>query len=1178
MEIVSLRSTNFIGLTSNYVYDKALNFEENVIYTENDVNFPKSTALINANDVSTNNYSHLFLTYKNPLTSSVYIRDLKRLEDEGFATYLAINAINGINGNSTFLVVEEPPQGISTANIKMSGTSDLIDNRYLFEIEFIDDTLCYIKHENNLNERYMTIDYLGNITFTKKINYDHLYDLSPQLFHYLYDRDQDFIVFYKNISDIAKYVTYSIFDETLVLTEPLTGVLTPYTTQSIFKCISRNESPNNTKLFDSWVSYTKDLHTNSQEIRSDKSINHINSNLLLNAEYNTLTGTSLDLNVLSLKNTNTPENFQSRNNPFSNNKTPLFTETDAELRDYKRIFSGSNQVLGNDNITLGYDTYTTDIVLKSDAITYFHIPQNTYPFIKLNISESGLTEAGAIAGDHPLKSDKIFKRLGNNKYTSHFGESIEESTGSFLCSWLSGNHNPDAKPIWVDRYYNPSKVSFFGALSTNELQAVKYKTLLECLAGTVADILKDVTVFDKPSDMLLEPGTYFAYHHYGRSDVDNYIQSLEDTLVQEDITTIRDTKTMSDVFYENTEYIFDGSIYGATKSLSAIQDSGQFTLSFFAHSNDWNKPFAGQLIGNYATDGFGIFNQNTLTPTLYVPTLCGCLIYNTDIQRIKQLNYKSSAAALLRSSGITSYYVVHRNGELNRYSASDTLLQSIKLDDFSSFISYDSTDTESYLLYGGVVSSDRHITRVNISQGIVTDITNDVLSDLTVRFAHDTFKGWLPTSSPSTLLKQASSIDFYNGYLYFTPGKTATRVDDTIYYLRDNNTIMKWESIENSTPLPAVTAFRAKTVINDFEIDYQNNMWILADNNKYYKYNLEREFVLSGSFVKDQYTNYNIGFIADFNDGNYYQQAVVTRLGREQLPPPPANPSNTTLSAQNYNFHVLDLQGNQLSSFKYEALTGSSIFDPTNSDYLRKFVSNRYPDSNLNVKATLSNAFNVTDTVTLDLPFSLSAVDPGYHHFAVRFDTYNGYMFLFVDGQQVDRLQFEPRKYKFNGFINRPFLIGTSCFTNSVPLFNYTQKQTSITKGITIKDFRLYNEPMNYFDISFLAKRGMEIQDIHFNVPCGRRAYLEEIERYFKASVPGTKSGLYNVLIKNSGIIDESVKGILEQRVIQTLQNSAPVYSKLNKIIWETPGDAPTDIVVSPLANNDIINIEEEVL
>lgn len=1150
MEIVSLSSSNFIGLTSNYVFDNMLKFEENVIFTENGIAFPKSASFTSPNDVSTNNYSHLFLTNKDTLTSNIYIKDLNSIKDEGFSTYLAIYAINGINGNSAFLVAAEPEPEFNSAALAVTGTNDAIDNRYLFEIEFVDSSVCYIKHRNGLTVRYLTVDYTGELTFTKKVFYDYLYDASPQLFYYIYDREQDFIVFYKNISDIAKYVTYDVFDETLTLTDPSTGVLTPYTSSSIFKCIDRNEAPNNTKLFDSWVSYERNLKTNTQDIRVGGSVSHINSNLLLNTEYNTLTGSSLDLNVLSLKNANTPENYQSRNNPFSKEKTPLFTEESIEQREYKRIFSGSNQIFGNDNITLGYDAYTTDIVLKADSITYFHIPYTFYPYIQLNISNAGLAEAGAIAGDHPLKSDKIFKKLGNNKNTSHFGESIEESTGNFLCAWLSGNSNPNSKPVWVDRYYNPSTISYMGALTTNPTQAVKYKSLLECLADEVAEILKNVTVFDKPSDMVFEPGTYYAYHHYGHNDIERYLRTLQDELVIENIPVIKNTETLSEVQYEGTEYTFDGSIYGSTYSLSAIQESGQFTLSFYAHNNDWTKPFGGQIVGNYATDGFGIFNQNTITPVLYVPTSSGCLIYNTDIQQIKALTYTSPVVLYMRPSGITNYYAVHQDNVVRRYNASDTIIQEIPIPSVSNIIYYDYTDTSNYLFYRD--TNSRYVIRIDNNTGNVTDLTNTIITDLTLKFAYDESRHWSPTSSVASLFKQASTIDYHNDYFYFTPGKSSTRVDNTIYYLRDNNTIMKWENIDLATPSLALTAFKSKTVINDFEIDYENNIWILADNNKYYKYTQDKEFILSGSFTPNQYTNYNIGFIADFVDGNYFQHAVITRIGMEQLPPPPAEPTNTSLSAQYYNFNLLDMQGNMLSSFKYRALTGSAIFDPSNSDYLRKFVSAKYPESNLNIKATLINAFDITDNTTVDLIYSLSGVDPGYHHFAVRFDTYNGYMYLFVDGQDVGRSEFTPRKYKFNGFVSRPFLIGTSCFTNSVPLFAFTEKETSIMKGVAIKDFRLYSEPMNYFDISFLTKYGMKIEDIHFNVPCGRRAYLEEIERYFKASVPGTKSGLYNISIKNSGLVDDTVRGILEQKILQTLQNSVPIYSKLNKIEWET--------------------------
>jgi hypothetical protein len=203
------------------------------------------------------------------------------------------------------------------------------------------------------------------------------------------------------------------------------------------------------------------------------------------------------------------------------------------------------------------------------------------------------------------------------------------------------------------------------------------------LADEVAEILKNVTVFDKPSDMVFEPGTYYAFHHYGQNDIKKYLNSLSQYSVQEDISTFRGVETLSEVTVDGTEYKLDGSIYGITNNLSAIQDSGQFTLAFYAHSYDWTKPFAGQLIGNYSSDGFGIFNQNTITPTLYIPTSGGCNVYNTDLKQINTITYTSPVIAFIRQSGISNYYAVHSDNVIRRYNASDTLIQQIPIDGVS---------------------------------------------------------------------------------------------------------------------------------------------------------------------------------------------------------------------------------------------------------------------------------------------------------------------------------------------------------------------------------------------------------------------------------------------------------------------------------------------------------------
>jgi hypothetical protein len=213
-------------------------------------------------------------------------------------------------------------------------------------------------------------------------------------------------------------------------------------------------------------------------------------------------------------------------------------------------------------------------------------------------------------------------------------------------------------------------------------------------------------------------------------------------------------------------------------------------------------------------------------------------------------------------------------------------------------------------------------------------------------------------------------------------------------------------------------------------------------------------------------------------------------------------------------------------------------------------VYDTYPDANLSVKVVTTNMYNIHDNLTSELIFNLSALDSGYHHFAVRFDAYHGYMTLFIDGQVTNNIQFPPRKYKFSNMVYRPFVIGSANFNNSVPLFEYLQKLSYLTENITIKNFYLYNTALNDYDIIMHARKGMDIQDIHFNIPCGRRNYTEEIERYFKATVPGGKSTLYNIVLRNTGITDSTLKTELEKRIITALRASAPVYSKLNTIKW----------------------------
>jgi hypothetical protein len=893
-----------------------------------------------------------------------------------------------------------------------------------------------------------------------------------------------------------------------------------------------------------------------------------------------LTGSSLPVNVLSLKNTSTPENAQSRGNPFQSTRSDLFYESDVLFRDYKKLFTGSNQRYGNDNITIGYEAYSHDIILKQDSVTYFHIPQVFYPFSQLNINQSGLTEAGAIAGDHPLKSDKVFKKLGNNKYTAEFGETKDEANGNFLCSWLSGNWDVNSKPIWMDRYYKPSEISFFEALSTNPIQAINYITITDCLFSEIEDILGDVNVFDKPSDLIFEAGTYYAYHHYGSSDVKKYINSLEPFLVQKDFG-IYNTLNNIPVLTNNAqpeEYVFDGNRYAVSNNLSSIQTLNEFTMSFWMYSDDWTVPFGDQVIGNYANDGFGIFNQNVTTPTLYVNTVTGAYILNSDLKRIKTIVYETPAAAVARLDNITDYYIIYQDGNIKRYNSADTEIKSSFAQELTLYTNMDYNESTIYVLCSSIEApgEEMKVMKVDIPGVNISDYTALMLDESSqrMRCAKDPADITWNSGSLQDKFNVAKTVDYFDGKLCFTPGIVSRRTKDTLYYLKDDRqTIVKWKDIDSLTTQPVITSFRTYTQIEDFNIDYDGYLWVLANNNTYYKFDERRQLILSGTTTNSSFTNSRIGFIADFEQGEYVKRAVITQKGLIELERNPwvntkynlinedietfiTNYYETIetdiykpLSATGFLINILSMDGNIISDSSVIATTGLNT-DPTNADYMRKIISEKYPAANLNVKTTMVNPFDSTVKRTIDIPYSLSGLDPGYHHFAVRVDTYYGYISFFIDGQMQVIKQFEPRKFHFDNFTRRPFLIGTSNFVNSIPLFQYLEKNASVSSGIKIKDFYLYNRAIKDTDIQMLARENVEIQDVRFTVPCGRRNYLEEIERYFKASAPGTKASHYNILIKNTGITDPILRSELEKRIINQLDDLAPAYTKLNTIKW----------------------------
>lgn len=1129
MIISNLNNTNFKGLSSKYAYNNKVKLKEDLFLTEQNLFIPLNESFKELNDNKINNFSSLYLTKSSDLSSFISIQPLEKTDDEGFSTYFAVNAANTFTPNTRFWVTEEPLPSTNKATVSANGRFDTIDNAYFFDVELLDEKFCKISHEYDNVIRYLTVDYSGSISFAKDIKLDQLGKLSPQIFYYVYDRNYNYMVFIKNVNDICKFVTYNAeLQDRLVLADPLTGTSIPYSISSIFKIRPRASSSNSTVLFDPWVSYEKDFKTNTQNINAERSFNNVPSNLLVNNEYFNIKNNTLDVNVLSLKNTNTPENNQSRNNPFANEKDVIF-------RDYKSLYTGTNQLLGDDNITLGYESFTSSIILKKDKITHFHIPQTFYPFEQLNVADAGLVEAGAIAGDHPIKSDKIFKKKADYKYTSYFGDTKEETTGQFLCSWLSGSPDVAKKPVWVDRYYNPKNVSFLKALTSSDFKAIKYISLFDCINVQANVNLGDVDVYDKPSDLIFEKGTYYAYHHYGPNDVNRFINSISDSLVQSKPASYKyyngPDVLPSDILKEGlSEYIFDGTKYAISNSLSSVQNTNQFTLLFDMYSEDWTSPLGYQIIGNFDRDGFGIFNKNIITTTTFLATPSALNVTNKKFQLLNSFVLPNNISSIIRKQGLEDCFLILKDNSLRRYNLSFNETRKTSFDGLGNILGIDYNETYAFVYCINTLGA-RKILLCNLINNQIKDITTT--GEYSFRFVSP----FLDISN-----NNLKNVNFYDNKVYFTPGLKSERTYDKIYYLNDTKRILCWENISTNT-IP-VTAFYSNTVINDFSIDFDNNIWVLYNNNKFVKYTSDRKFILSGILDNTNHTNYKIEFEADFNNKKYNKNALIV-----------AKNNSDSLKCK---FYRLDALTGALISSNEERCDSTILNNFTNSNFIRSFIKEKYSETQLSFRALLTNSVNANDIASPEITLDLTDLDPGYHSFGIRFDADNGRIYLFVDGQLAGTGSngekgydyFAPRKYKFSNFIYKPFLFGTSNYSFSIPLFSYLKDSSFLANNFKLKNIYIYNKALFDFDIMFHARKNMNIEDIVFDIACGRRNYNEEIERYFKFDVPGSKSTLFNLIIRNAGIVNEELKVEIEKRVLTIINSTAPAYAKLNKIIW----------------------------
>lgn len=835
---------------------------------------------------------------------------------------------------------------------------------------------------------------------------------------------------------------------------------------------------------------------------------------------------TMELDVIGLKNVKNP-NYQYSKLPYNRDKTynyeeidPTDLESEVNKREFKRLFTGTNQEHGMEMPVLSYSTNNKAIRFLKDNTTYFHYPK-TAPSMKL--SESGLIEAGAFPSRIPFYSDKIFKKDAGYGAHKHWGNSTQFRNGQWLCSWLSGNGK---QSVWMDRWYNPAEISTFAALTA------EYPEEIAC--GAINAKEGEYSVMDVPTVMTFEPEVWYKYFRVGESFIEYAVDEVINykgeymKLHFDDwqLSAIKDKTNNGNngQFVNFSLSSFDYKLNDVHDNVGILNGTNQYitipysdtvktpesnSFSIWVHSDDWSKIKSSEIISN----GIGNYYNLRVTNGLDNPI---SVIFAESTNKLILFNNENKVYNIINMPSM----------------AISPKIKDICIDSNLNTWAFDSNNAVLYKInYIGLIDI-----KLDFPKGIT-------YSNLTLNPQNEACIVDLDTGSLSAVdingLVRIESTDFQDENIkidFRQDGVVEGHVGKKV--LMDNRSY-PWILSLDSKNLNRFTTpiLRVDGSIDDFIIDHQGYIWVLCDENRLTKLDSVGNIISSVS-VPINRKGVRAGCLMIVND--FYKNTEADE--------------NFIVVLKNNYFYRYDSELRYLGKISsaavpYENMYVAPLTDWSGYNFKRKFAySGSFEGvSNLELSFMLSAPNGDIKEYKLSIP--VTRLYKGWHHFAGVFNQEENIISFFVDGKKENRILSVEEDSKMYVGLKNSMILGAKM--GQVTPFN---KELSILEKYHFKgkidDFRIYHKALTELDVEILSKTKQQFFDLNWHIPTGVLNYAEEIQQFFKHKMPGSKSNFYNVNIVDLGITDESIRILIEDIIRKTVKKITPAYTELYKINW----------------------------
>lgn len=1112
----------------------------------NGIKFNLHDCLYGCNDVSMNKKTGLFLTdlYK----QNNFLEKKKNYGDGKELTKIVTPICNLDSKILTNQKIDDEPWNRLLPTDRVNFT---VEDNFIFE--FKDD---YVMVQYQKNKEYLT--WLQGTGQGNLIFFPRIYPLiNRQQFKYLLGEETLILFQYETtlqniiLSD-EMLIVNQVFDTMAygLSSFPTFFKNEPMPKSAVFKLITyKKPKSNETDIRDSFLAKyeTNPLDKlNQLEILSDYKKMDYGQNYLGIFPYELPTikdGTaSYPLYLHGLKNYQTPEynySFYSKNSEIEKNKYGV-------RRLYDKIFSGTNQLDGLDQVFLGYNANTLKLEFNVDTDTPFHFSPTAQ---RQKIQESNLTEDGALAGETPFVSDRLFFKLEDySQKTLDLPQppSIKNSqkditNNTWLCSWLHLSSN--GEKVWLDRYYNSAYYTVNQALSS-KIYSYEIKNDPELYY-----------VYDVPSENYLEPGALYRFYHVGKKTRNQYLNYI-DNLTNDDhlpngskiihVTNWNSDPVMDSSNYKNdgilyfnkpenlkNEYIeLDGTNHVLFPAKSVLLEQSRFTVALWVNVDNWDSINGNQIFGNYYNSGFGLINESAITTPIIT-------LVNKNTNRYYNINY--------RFGRIGNFEISPKTNKTNN--------QIIKrLSDYSFWV-FDVTDKKAKK-----ISIDDQVL-VNLNVNFVETISQvEIDSEENIYIFDANLKKYVVYNTYGTYIDD-NDLAINTNRIEIDLNDNLIPIYGNLSVIDGNNSV--WQVIGGNLykcvdPLNIETSqiFANIGSVQDMVIDANNCLWVSHGQDSISKIDIAAEKIS---------LTFRIGKTAGLGINRCLDTSIKKRYLSMLRVPIDANTFSCgvkektedrliLVDSEEKTLYQLDSNGNLLIKLDLVSLTGDDRVDVgaygdfTGYDYVRKY---KISTKKLSWKLKIAD-INKNEPQLLSLDYDISNITKGWHHFALSFDATEGVVSAYLDGFEIKKTNFTPKKFQLYYDYRTSLLLGVQNIknTNLNDIIQINDGYKFIGK---ISDLRYYGKPLTkgiIEQIYLSSEYGSKDKTMLWNMLVGKRSYVEDIKNWYKMQLPGSKSKYYNINIYNLDV-DDNIKMIIEDAIKNNLTKVAPAQASLYKINWK---------------------------